>query len=58
MDVWIDGERNRYQLLKLGSDDQLAIHAEVISEVAAVSDVSAETPGPRHLEKGAGLLGG
>jgi hypothetical protein len=58
VDVWIDHERNRYQLLKLGSDDQLDIHADVITEVATTVAVSVETPLPEYLKKGSGLLGG
>lgn len=58
IDVWIDGDRNRYQLLQVGSDDQLAIHGDIIESEAVAGTVTVETPPPRHLEKGSGLLGG
>lgn len=58
IDVLIDNERNRYQLIKLGSSQQLDIHAEIIAEEAKAGHVRVETARPRHLEKGAGLLGG
>ena len=58
IDIWIDSERNRYQLLKIGSGEQLDIHAEIIAAEATDGRVSVEQADPLHLEKGAGLLGG
>ncbi len=40
IDVTIDRERHRYQLLKMGSTDQLDIHADMIEELRATTAVS------------------
>ncbi|MCA1736862.1 MAG: hypothetical protein LC739_12375 [Actinobacteria bacterium] len=40
IDVTIDGERHRYQLLKVGSDYQLEIHADIIRDIRASAHVS------------------
>jgi len=39
IDLVIDGERHRYQLLKIGSADQLEIHAAVIEEVRETAEI-------------------
>ena len=53
IDVTIDLERHRYQLLKLGSTDQLDIHADMIEEIRATTAVSVgsrlELPPPSQL---------
>ena len=46
IDVHIDGERHRYQLLKVGSSYQLGVHAEVIAGLRSSAHVSVE-PGPQ-----------
>ena len=43
IDVTIDDERNRYQLLKVGSPDQLAVHADVIEEISGSARISVDT---------------
>jgi len=37
IDLLIDGERHRYQLLKMGSTSQLDIHASVIEDLKATA---------------------
>lgn len=39
VDVMIDGERHRYQLLKMGSTSQLEIHTSVIMELRETATV-------------------
>ncbi|MGH8952841.1 MAG: hypothetical protein ACRDX9_15665 [Acidimicrobiia bacterium] len=39
VDLLIDGERHRYQLLKLGSASQLEIHVSVIDEIRATTPI-------------------
>jgi len=45
IDVFIDGERHRYQLLKVGSPSQLEIHASVIEEVGETSEIQVTSDG-------------
>lgn len=40
VDLLIDGERHRYQLLKMASTSQLEVHASVIEDLAATGAVS------------------
>ena len=53
IDVKIDGERHRYQLLKMGSPHQLDLHADVIVDIRASSHISVEprptVPSPSRL---------
>ena len=53
IDVKIEGERHRYQLLKIGSPHQLAIHAEVIEAERKSNEISVhsrpELPPPSRL---------
>lgn len=42
IDVSIDGERHRYQVLKLGSSNQVDVHAEVILELRASAKIAVE----------------
>ena len=53
IDVRIDDERHRYQLLKVGSDHQLGIHADIIDDIRASAEVSVESrfelPEPSRL---------
>lgn len=39
IDLKIDGERHRYQLLKVGSADQLQVHASLIDELKDTSNI-------------------
>lgn len=39
IDLLIDGERHRYQLLKMGSTSQIEIHASVIEDMAETSQI-------------------
>lgn len=45
IDLLIDGESHRYQLLKLGSADQVQIHASVIEELARTANVELSPEG-------------
>lgn len=53
LDVTIDGERHRYQLLKVASTAQLDVHAEIIQEEAAAGSLDTEwsetEPSPSRL---------
>ena len=50
IDVNIDGERHRYQLLKVGYSYQLGVHAEVIAGLRSSAQVSVEA-GPNHRRR-------
>lgn len=39
IELAIDGERHRYQLLKIGSPDQLEVHASVIEDVSETAEI-------------------
>ncbi len=39
IDLLIDGERHRYQLLKMGSTSQLEVHATVIEDMRETSQI-------------------
>lgn len=39
IDIVIDGEGHRYQLLKVASADQVEIHASVIAELREIADI-------------------
>ena len=43
IDVTIDDERNRYQLLKIGSPYQLDAHTDVIEDIRASAQISADS---------------
>lgn len=45
IDLLIDGEHHRYQLLKVGSQSQLEIHASVIEEIRETSEISVTSEG-------------
>ncbi len=39
IDLIIDGERHRYQLVKMASTDQVEIHSSVIAELKETSEI-------------------
>lgn len=39
VDVMIDDDRHRYQLLQIGSTSQIEVHASVINDLAKTADV-------------------
>lgn len=39
IDLLIDGERHRYQLIKVASTDQVEIHSSVISELKETAEI-------------------
>src|SRR5687768_11698800 len=43
IDVNIDDERHRYQLLKVGSDHQLEVHADIIQDFRTSVHISVES---------------
>jgi hypothetical protein len=45
IDLMIEGERHRYQLLKVGSADQLEVHASVIEELRETSEIDVAAEG-------------
>lgn len=45
IDLLIDGERHRYQLLKLGSPSQLEVHASVIDEIRETAEIEVVAEG-------------
>ena len=53
IDVKIDDERHRYQLLKVGSDHQLNIHADIIQDIRTSAEISVQSrfvlPEPSRL---------
>lgn len=55
IDVTIDGERHRYQVLKVGSSDQVDAHAHVIEELRASARITVE---PRPSEPPPSKLSG
>ncbi|HEX6947488.1 MAG TPA: hypothetical protein VF246_09065 [Acidimicrobiia bacterium] len=44
VDLTIDGERHRYQLLKVASPTQLEVHASVIQEMGETAEVKIVDP--------------
>jgi hypothetical protein len=55
LDLKIDGERHRYQLLKVASSAQLDVHSEVIEELAAEGAIGIDF---RHSEPAPSPLSG
>lgn len=55
LDLKIDGERHRYQLLKVASSAQLDVHSEVIEELAAEGAIGIDF---RHTEPAPSPLSG
>lgn len=45
IDLVIEGEHHRYQLLKIGSASQLEIHASVIEEAGETSEIRVTSEG-------------
>lgn len=39
IDLLIDGERHRYQLIKMASTDQVEVHSSVIAELKETSEI-------------------
>jgi hypothetical protein len=45
IDLLIDGERHRYQLLKVGSPSQLEVHSSVIEELRETAEIELVSDG-------------